>query len=97
VLPTVDIIRRKAAHAGLELVTHQPFGLDYAKTLSLWRERFLAAWPSIERLGFDQRFKRMWEYYLCYCEAGFKNGIIDVGFYKFTSLPTRAISRASAC
>ncbi len=82
VLPTVDIIRREAARAGLELVTHQPFGLSYAQTLAIWRDRFMAAWPAIEKLGFDASFKRMWEYYLCYCEAGFRNGAIDVGFYK---------------
>lgn len=82
VLPTVDIIRREAARAGLELVTHQPFGLSYAQTLSVWRDRFVAAWPAIEKLGFDASFKRMWEYYLCYCEAGFRNGAIDVGFFK---------------
>lgn len=83
VLPTVDIIRREAARAGLELVVHQPFGLSYAQTLAVWRDRFMAAWPAIEKLGFDASFKRMWEYYLCYCEAGFRNGAIDVGFYKF--------------
>ena len=83
VLPTVDIIRREAARAGLELVVHQPFGLSYAQTLAIWRDRFMAAWPAIEKLGFDASFKRMWEYYLCYCEAGFRNGAIDVSFYKF--------------
>jgi cyclopropane-fatty-acyl-phospholipid synthase len=83
VLPTIDIIRRQAANAGLELTAHEPFGISYARTLAVWRERFLAAWPSIERLGFADSFKRMWEYYLCYCEAGFRNGAIDVGFFKF--------------
>ena len=83
VLPTVDIIRREGARAGLELVTHQLFGLSYAQTLAIWRDRFMAAWPAIEKLGFDASFKRMWEYYLCYCEAGFRDGAIDVGFYKF--------------
>jgi cyclopropane-fatty-acyl-phospholipid synthase len=82
VLPTVEIIRREAARAGLELVAHQPFGLSYARTLAAWRERFLATWPAIEPLGFDASFRRMWEYYLCYCEVGFRNGAIDVGFYK---------------
>ena len=83
VLPTVDIIRRQAARAGLELTAHETFGLSYARTLAIWRERFLAAWPQVKRLGFDDRFKRMWDYYLCYCEAGFRNGAIDVGFFKF--------------
>ncbi len=83
VLPTVDIIRRQAARAGLELTLHETFGLSYARTLAIWRERFLAAWPQVKRLGFDDRFKRMWDYYLCYCEAGFRNGAINVAFFKF--------------
>jgi cyclopropane-fatty-acyl-phospholipid synthase len=88
VLPTVGIIRREAARAGFEIVHHQPFGLSYAQTLAIWRDRFMAAWPAVEKLGFDASFKRMWEYYLCYCEAGFRNGAIDVGFYKLR--PVRA-------
>jgi cyclopropane-fatty-acyl-phospholipid synthase len=83
VLPTVDIIRQQAARAGLELTAHEPFGESYARTLAVWRERFLGAWPEIKRLGFDEKFKRMWDYYLCYCEAGFRNGAIDVGFFRF--------------
>lgn len=83
VLPTAGIIRRQAARAGLELVAQETFGMSYARTLAIWRERFMAAWPQVKRLGFDDRFKRMWDYYLCYCEAGFRNGAIDVGFFKF--------------
>lgn len=86
-LPTVDILRQEAARAGLELVVQQLFGQDYARTLAIWRERFLTAWPRIEQLGFDASFRRMWEYYLCYCEAGFRNSAIDVGFYKFRIKP----------
>jgi cyclopropane-fatty-acyl-phospholipid synthase len=93
VLPTVEIIRREAARAGLELVAHQPFGLSYARTLAEWRARFLATWPAIEKLGFDANFRRMWEYYLCYCEVGFRNHAIDVGFYKLKPVPVAAISR----
>lgn len=81
-LPTAAIIRQQAARAGLSVVAHEPFGLSYARTLGEWRNRFLAAWPEIEALGFDQRFKRLWTYYLAYCEAGFKAGVVDVGFYK---------------
>ena len=46
-------------------------GPDYARTLVHWRQRFLQAWPQIETMGFDERFRRMWLYYLGYCEAGF--------------------------
>ncbi|MDO9414349.1 MAG: cyclopropane-fatty-acyl-phospholipid synthase family protein [Pseudolabrys sp.] len=93
VLPTVEIIRREAARAGLELVAHQPFGLSYARTLAEWRARFLATWPAIEKLGFDANFRRMWEYYLCYCEVGFRNEAIDVGFYKLKPIEVSALSR----
>ncbi len=81
-LPTVDIIRRQAANAGLHLVTQQSFGTSYAKTLAEWRRRFSSAWPRIETLGFDARFKRMWEYYLSYCEVGFAVDAIDVNLIK---------------
>ena len=83
-LPTARIIREHAARAGLCLTAQESFGPSYARTLSEWRDRFLAAWPQIEALGFDARFKRMWLYYLAYCEAGFRAGAIDVGFYKLT-------------
>lgn len=82
-LPTVDIMREQARAAGLTMTVAESFGLSYAATLSLWRQRFLAAWQDIEPLGFDERFKRLWEYYLCYCEAGFLTQRIDVGLYVF--------------
>jgi cyclopropane-fatty-acyl-phospholipid synthase len=47
------------------------------------RERFEAAWASVSALGFDETFRRRWNYYLCYCEAGFSEGAIDVGVYRF--------------
>jgi hypothetical protein len=49
------------------------------RTLAIWRQRFDAAWPRIEELGFDERFRRLWRYYLSYCEGGFRSGRIDVG------------------
>ena len=51
---------------------------DYAKTLFLWRNNFSKAWDNITPLGFDEYFKRMWEFYLSYCEAGFKAKNIDL-------------------
>lgn len=45
-------------------------------------ERFEAVWPALERLGFDQRFRRMWTFYLAYCEAGFLEKTVDVGIYR---------------
>ncbi len=63
---------------GLDLAEQKIFGQDYARTLAEWRERFREAWPRISPLGFDERFKRLWEFYLHYCEAGFRSGNIDV-------------------
>ncbi|GAB4576851.1 MAG: cyclopropane-fatty-acyl-phospholipid synthase family protein [Roseibium sp.] len=63
---------------GLDLADQKIFGQDYARTLAEWRERFRQAWPQISPLGFDERFKRLWEFYLHYCEAGFRSGNIDV-------------------
>ena len=81
-LPTIEIIRRQIAAAGLYLRSVETFGQSYALTLGAWHERFQQSWPLITRLGFDERFKRMWEYYLTYCEAGFRAGLLDVGLYK---------------
>lgn len=86
-LPTRDILRTQAARAGLRLCEAQHFGQSYALTLAEWRRRFLAAAPHIGVLGFDDRFRRLWEYYLCYCEAGFRAGRIDVGLYAFEHAP----------
>jgi len=66
---------------GFNLAHELRFGGDYATTLKIWRERFWDTWHSIEELGFDERFKRTWELYLHYCEAGFKAGSIDVRQY----------------
>jgi len=82
-LPTKCILAEQARRAGLTFQTIACFGRDYAQTLSLWRERFEAAWPAVVRLGFDETFRRRWNYYLSYCEAGFAEGSIDVGVYRF--------------
>ncbi len=54
------------------------FGLDYARTLRDWRGRFIKAFPSLREHGYDERFRRLWEYYLCYCEGGFQERSISV-------------------
>ncbi len=77
-LMTKDLLKELSASAGLQLVEMRDFGSDYAKTLRLWRERFNAAWPELEKMGFEGGFRKMWNFYLCYCEAGFDNGLIDV-------------------
>ena len=62
-------------------VRHQLLGRDYALTLARWRERFLARRDEVRALGFDERFIRLWEFYLAYCEAAFCQGSTDVMQY----------------
>jgi cyclopropane-fatty-acyl-phospholipid synthase len=81
-LPTVHAMKQHAHSAGLSFEPLTNFGGSYARTLRLWRDRFEAAWPQIAVLGFDEKFRRMWRYYLAYCEAGFREGAIDVGLYR---------------
>ncbi|MEM9331187.1 MAG: cyclopropane-fatty-acyl-phospholipid synthase family protein [Pseudomonadota bacterium] len=83
-LPSPLALEAVTASKGLKLVNERAFALDYAKTLREWRGRFWDKWDDIKALGFDERFKRMWEFYFYYCEAGFKTQAIDVRqmFYK---------------
>jgi len=88
-LPSVDAIERTCtAHTGLRLREFHAFGQHYAETLRRWRTTFLAAWPTVQDLGFDERFRRIWEFYFAYCQAGFTAGSIDVG-QVVLSRPTR--------
>ena len=80
-LPCPSEFRAQAAKAGLEVVDEFAFGLDYARTLAIWRERFLHEQERVLQLGFDQRFLRIWEFYLAYCEAAFEQGSTDVVQY----------------
>jgi len=77
-LPTPTILEKLGEAAGLNVHSDRAFGADYAKTCAIWRQNFQNAWANIEKMGFDQRFYRMWNYYLCYCEAGFLAKTIDV-------------------
>jgi cyclopropane-fatty-acyl-phospholipid synthase len=80
-LPSEEKLDAHITQAGLTKTSQSNFGLSYARTLEIWRKDFLNSWSSIAELGYSDNFKRMWEYYLCYCEAGFKRGTIDVGHY----------------
>jgi cyclopropane-fatty-acyl-phospholipid synthase len=82
-LLTKTAMREQGHRVGLILENIETFGLSYAKTLKLWRERFLERWAVIAPLGYDEEFKRKWVYYLSYCEAGFAEGSIDVGIYQY--------------
>lgn len=82
-------VQQQATLAGLRVEDAFSFGRDYARTLHLWHKSFEAAWPQIRaldtrnKLAFDERFRRMWRYYLAYCEGGFNAGTIDVLQYGF--------------
>ena len=67
----------------MQLVHLRDITRDYARTLAHWRERFLANLDSVRKLGFDERFIRMWEFYLCYCEGGFRERIIGTAQLAF--------------
>jgi len=66
-----------AQHTGLRAEVIRHLGADYARTLRIWRNRFIERWPAIAALGFDDTFRRMWEFYLAYSEAGFRTGYLD--------------------
>jgi cyclopropane-fatty-acyl-phospholipid synthase len=77
-LPTPTILQSMSEQHGLNQISQKIFGQDYARTLADWRVGFRAAWPQLTPLGFDERFRRIWEYYYAYCEAGFNSENIDV-------------------
>jgi len=80
-LPSPTAFREEAERAGLQLVDAFSFGQDYAHTLKLWRDDFLAREEQVLTLGFDRRFMRIWEFYLAYCEAAFAERNTDVAQY----------------
>ncbi|NYI79134.1 SAM-dependent methyltransferase [Nocardioides panzhihuensis] len=77
-IPSTTAISEQAGRVGLAVTRTDTFGADYAETLRRWRAAFLAAWPTIRSDAFGEEFRRTWEFYLAYCEAGFRAGVIDV-------------------
>ena len=77
-LPSQSVLREQIAKAGLEFQSSIEFGKSYSLTLRRWFETFNDKWSNIETMGFDDRFKRMWDYYLTSCAAGFEFGSTDV-------------------
>jgi cyclopropane-fatty-acyl-phospholipid synthase len=76
-LPSLEVISRHIARDTDMQITHlRDITEDYADTLARWRERFQAALPQVREQGFDELFERMWEFYLCYCEGGFRERVI---------------------
>lgn len=77
-IPSVTAIEDTARPAGLRVTSREDFGAHYAQTLRIWRDRFTARTGEVKALGFDEAFIAMWTFYLCYAEAGFRSGYLDV-------------------
>ena len=84
-LPSISALEEPIHQSGLKIDKVDSFGKDYASTLSIWNKQFNKAWPKISKLGFDNRFYRMWNLYFSYCEGGFRSGSIDVKQIKLSS------------
>jgi len=81
-LPSSRRFNEEASRAGLVVTAQEHFGLDYAETLKHWRHAFHDQAAAVRQLGFDERFLRIWHFYLAYCEAGFRAGSIDVAQFR---------------
>ena len=74
----VNSINKYVSDNGLTIKSYESYADHYSNTLAIWRNEFNKKWDLIKNQGFDLTFKRMWEFYLCYCEAGFKSKNIDL-------------------
>ena len=77
-LPNKNSINKYVSDNGLTIKSYESYADHYSNTLLIWRDEFNKKWDQIKNQGFDLTFKRMWEFYLCYCEAGFKSKNIDL-------------------
>ena len=77
-LPSKKKLYDLSSSSGLEIKKYESYGSHYSSTLKIWRDEFLKKWEEISKHGFDNKFKRMWHFYLSYCEAGFKSKNIDL-------------------
>jgi cyclopropane-fatty-acyl-phospholipid synthase len=76
-IPCISVMTQTASEQKLRLKHLEDIGQSYAQTLKCWRQRFLQQHDQVLGLGFDERFIRMWDFYLCYCEGGFREGVIS--------------------
>jgi cyclopropane-fatty-acyl-phospholipid synthase len=94
-IPSVTAIEENLReHTTLEITGRHDFGQHYARTLQIWRDRFGAVAEDLDQLGFDAVFRRMWELYLAYSEAGFRSGYLQVSQFLLTRAGTAADPRA---
>jgi cyclopropane-fatty-acyl-phospholipid synthase len=95
-IPSVTAIEENLrAHTALEITGRHDFGQHYARTLQIWRDRFGAVADDLDQLGFDEVFRRMWELYLAYSEAGFRSGYLQVSQFLLTRAATAGEPRAA--
>jgi len=77
-LPSLKSLNKISNQSGLKIDSYQLYGEHYSNTLQKWRESFLNSWDHISRQGFNINFKKMWDFYFSYCDAGFKSKNIDL-------------------
>ena len=77
-LPSVEVLKNIIENTSFRINSINSYSNDYAKTLNIWNKEFNRNWTKIEKLGFDERFKLLWNYYLSYCEGGFLSKNIDL-------------------
>ena len=80
-LPTKKQLEVSAREVGLKCIELLSFGKSYAKTLNIWNSQFQDSWKDVSTIGFDKKFKRMWEFYFSYCETGFLSSTTDVSHF----------------
>ena len=77
-LPSIKSLNQISKKSGLKIEGYQSYGLHYSNTLQKWRTSFLNSWDNISKQGFNLNFKKMWDFYFAYCDAGFKSKNIDL-------------------
>ena len=77
-LPSIESLNKLSSKSGLKIDEYHSYGSHYSNTLQKWRESFLNSWEIISRQGFNSNFKKMWDFYFSYCDAGFKSKNIDL-------------------
>lgn len=77
-LPSMPVLQQEVNRAGLHWHSDSGYGRHYAETLNCWRHRFEETWHQLQRPKLDEQFRKLWRFYLCYCEAGFRTGRLDV-------------------
>ena len=77
-MPSKKNLIKLSKNTGLKFEECNSYGLHYSNTLNIWRDEFIKKWENISEQGFDLKFKKMWNFYFSYCEAGFKSKNIDL-------------------